>query len=105
MKKCMVVASLIFLFQLIQLDVQAQKPSVMNKADSVNYPDVPRLTAYEAYLKYKDGKALMFQVAGISYRERHIIGAYNLNGEAILQGKMQLPKLPKKGIEIILYCY
>jgi hypothetical protein len=91
----MLIASLIFFFQSIQLDVQAQE----------YYPEVPRVTAYEAYLRYKDGKVLMFQVAGISYRERHIIGAYNLHGEAILQGKMQLPKLPKKGIEIILYCY
>jgi len=71
----------------------------------VDFPEVPRVSAYEAYLKYKEGKAIIVQAGGEDYRIRHIIGAFNVSQEAVFQGKTILPNFPKKGIEIFTYCY
>jgi hypothetical protein len=70
--------------------------------ENVDYPNVPRISAYEAYVKYKSGKAILFHAGGNNYADRHIVGAYNLdvkNPEPILR------KFPKQGIDIFTYCY
>jgi hypothetical protein len=73
---------------------------------SVDYPDVPRVTAYEAYTKYKAGQAIIIQAAGAeSYGRRHILGAYHVDGEALRRGEVELPNFPMEGIEIFTYCY
>jgi hypothetical protein len=78
------------------------------KDRSVDFPDVPRVTAYEAYTKYKAGQAIIVQAGGEDYERRHIVGTYgnkNISGEGLRQGKTELPNFPFDGIEIFTYCY
>lgn len=107
MKKWMVFASVLFLFLSVQMDVQAQKSHIRSAKtrNKVARPEIPRVSAYEAYLKYKAGKAIIFQAGGCNYEDRHILGAFNIGAGAVRKGEIKLPKLPKKGIEIFTYCY
>jgi hypothetical protein len=99
MRKYWPVVFVILLFLPIQIHAQAHRQT---PGDDVDYAWVPRVSAYEAYVKYKAGKALIFHGGGAKFGDRHIVGAYNLdvkNREPILR------KFPKKGIEIFTYCY
>jgi hypothetical protein len=98
MKRCFqfFVSLILFLFA-VQIDAQNQ--------NQVDFPDVPRVSAYEAYVKYKDGKAIIIHAGGESFETRHIMGAINIPQEAVSQGKMKLPNFPKAGVEIFTYCY
>ena len=99
MKQYAMFICLIYLFLTAQINAQTQ---MFPPKQDVDYPWVPRISAYEAYVKYKEGKAIIFHGGGNKYRERHIMGAFNLDikdREGILQ------KFPKKGIEIFTYCY
>lgn len=107
MKKCITFIFLIVLFLAVQIEIQAQNPSI-GKAKTKkysDYPEVPRASAYEAYVKYKAGKAIIIQAGGEKYERRHILGAFNIGQEAVRRGQIKLPKLPKKGVEIFTYCY
>lgn len=84
----------IILFLLaVPIDAQEHK--------KVDYPWVPRVSAFEAYGKYKDGKAIILHAGGESYKGRHISGALNMEkyNDSILL------KFPKGGMEIFTYCY
>ena len=98
---------LILLFSVVQIDAQTQIPSKgkIRTRHKVDYPEVPRVSAYEAYFKYKAGKAIIIQAGGEKYERRHILGAFNIDQEAVRKGQIKLPKFPKKGIEIFTYCY
>jgi len=77
MKKCLLFFVPIILFFLaVQVDAQNQNQSIEKEVD---YPWVPRFSAYEAYLKYKAGKAIIFHGGGAKYSRRHILGAFNLD--------------------------
>jgi hypothetical protein len=97
MKKYVLLSSLILLFLSGQINGQIKMPS----KGKVDYPDVPRVTAYEAYVKYKDGKATILHAGGEAYNKRHILGAFNLEK----YNDQSLSKFPKKGVEIFTYCY
>jgi len=99
MKKCMLLASIIFLLLTFQVNAQSEKPLGERK---VAYPEIPRVSAYEAYLKYKEGKAIIFHGGGETYSGRHILGAYNLDVKDEVMDKI-LVKFPKEGIEIFTY--
>lgn len=71
----------------------------------LDYPSVPRVNAYEVYLKYKAGRAIIIQAGGENFDKRHIMGAYNIPEEAVRKKRMGLPEFPKEGIEIFTYCY
>ncbi len=71
----------------------------------VTLPDIPRVSAFEAYQKYKAGKAIIIQAGGISYEKRHIIGAILVEQEDVTHGRTPLPDFPTEGIEIFTYCY
>ena len=93
---------LIALFLFLPAWISAQLETETINKDNVDYPWVPRISAYEAYVKYKSGKAIIFHAGGAKFEGRHILGAYNLdvkNKEPILR------KFPKEGIEIFTYCY
>jgi len=97
MKKCFLFLVPIMLCLLaVQVDAQHQS--------KVDYPEVPRVSAYEAYVKYKAGKALIFYGGGELYSRRHIVGSINLDVKDSERDKI-LPKFPKSGIEIFTYCY
>ena len=90
---------LIYLLLAVQINAQTQiEPS----KEDLDYPWVPRISAYEAYVKYKEGKAIIFHGGGLHYNKRHIMGAINLD---LKDRKELLSKYPKKGIEIFTYCY
>ncbi len=72
---------------------------------SVGYPDVPRVSAYEAYTKYKGGQAIIVQAAGENYEKRHIKGSYHVDPEALRKDEVELPNFPMTGIAIFTYCY
>ena len=94
MKKCFLFfVPMILLFLEAQVDAQNQ--------NQVDYPWVPRVSAYEAYIKYKEGKAIILHGGGEAYNRRHILGAFNLDK----YNDQLLLKFPKKGIEIFTYCY
>jgi len=98
MKRCFqfFVSIILFLFA-FQIDAQNQ--------NQVDFPDVPRVSAYEAYVKFKAGKAIIIHAGGESFETRHIMGAINIPQEAVSQGKMKLQNFPKAGVEIFTYCY
>ena len=81
-------------------DLYAQLRSETKK--EFDYPWVPRISAYEAYSKYKAGKALIFHGGGVGFSERHILGAFNLD---LKKRDHILSRFPKAGIEIFTYCY
>jgi len=102
MKKCILFTAIILLVLAAEIGAQTQIPSEKRTPD---YPELPRVSAYEAYLKYKDGKAIILQAGGENYAKRHILGAYNLGPEAGAKAHELFRKLPKRGIEIFTYCY
>jgi len=103
MKKCILLV-IMFLFIAGQTVAQTQKEE---KRGNIDFPWVPRISAFEAYVKYKNGKAIILHAGGERFISRRILGAINLNHEEL--GKdMQLrmiQKLPTEGIEILTYCY
>ncbi len=99
---------LVFLMSiLLIMPVAAQSRSrgSVKRKTAVDYPEVPRVSAYEAFRKFKAGKAIIVQSGGQKYELRHIIGAHDLNQEPVRSGKPKLPKLPSKGVEIFTFCY
>ena len=103
MKKCILLI-IVFLFFAIQTVAQTQKEE---ERGNIDFPWVPRISAYEAYVKYKNGKAFILHAGGEKFIGRHILGAINLNHEELgkdVQLRM-IQKLPKEGIEIFTYCY
>ena len=109
MKKIYIIlfSFVVLLFLVVQVEAQTQLLSKgkIRTRHKVDLPEVPRVSAYEAYLKYKAGKAIIIQAGGCSYKNRHILGAFNIDQEAVRKGQIKLPKLPKKGVEIFTYCY
>jgi hypothetical protein len=73
--------------------------------NNLDFPEVPRISAFEAYQKYKAGKAILVQAGGEGYERRHILGAHDVNGEKVGQGQIPLPNFPMRGLEIYTYCY
>lgn len=100
--------ALILLFLTGQIDAQTQ---IKTKKRIETYRNsrgtkVPLVSAYEAYVKFKAGKAFIIHSGGMSYERRHIMGAFNAVGsELVRKGKVKLPKYPKKGVGIFTYCY
>jgi hypothetical protein len=110
MKKCMLVVVLCFLILCwaVQILCYAQRASKapMKTRQSVDCPDVPRISADEAYGYYMAGKAVLIQADGrTTYANRHILGALNYPQEAVMRGKERLPEFPRRGKLIITFCY
>jgi len=102
MKKYVLLISLALLFWAIGVDARSQ---VLAGERAVDYPEVPRVSAYEAYIKFKSRKAILIQAGGESFERRHILGAFHVDGEAVQNGKISLPNYPRRGVEIFTYCY
>jgi hypothetical protein len=102
MKHCLAHLSLMFL--LLASSVYAQNMIELSR-DDVDFPEVPRISAYEAYKQYKAGKAILIQAGGTSFEKRHIMGAYELDSESVRKGRIPLPSFPMRGIDIYTYCY
>lgn len=104
MKKYMLIIFTIFLFFSLLKEAQAQNQP---QRERVDFPWVPRISAYESFVKYKAGKAIILHAGGEKYNRRHILGAINLNSEEL--GKdthlKMIQKLPREGIELFTYCY
>lgn len=98
MTRILLYASLIF--SLLAVQVNAQPRSQMD--EELLYPEVPRISAYEAYIKYKERKALILHAGGDLYSKRHIAGAFNLEMD---DNEKMIVKFPKTGIELFTYCY
>lgn len=90
------------IYLLLAAQINAQIQNEPPKQD-VDYPWVPRISAYEAYVKYKAGEAIILHGGGAGkFSNRHIVGAYNLD----IKGRDGLlQKFPKKGVAIFTYCY
>ena len=104
LKKYIVIIIVIVLFSYIETNAQNQLNEKIVKEREITYPQLPRASAYEVYLKYKEGKAIIFHGGGEQYNKRHIIGAFNLDVADSAKDKI-LPRFPKEGIEIFVYCY
>jgi hypothetical protein len=100
-RKYVIYVFIIFLFLCGQINAQKQ---IQSSEVEIPYPQIPRVSAYEAYLKYKEGKAIIFHAGGLHYNKRHILGAFNLDVSDELKDE-RLQKFPKVGIEIFTYCY
>jgi len=98
MKKLMPLMVIVFLFLAIQIKAQTK----MQPQEHKDYSWVPRVSAYEAYTKYKQGKAIILHGGGEIYSRRHILGAINADFK---DRENLLLKFPKNGIEIFTYCY
>jgi hypothetical protein len=68
--KYVLFVSVILLFLAAQIDAQTQIPL---KEKVFDFPEVPRVSAYEAYIKYKADKAIIIQAGGEDYRKRHLM--------------------------------
>jgi hypothetical protein len=108
MKNSLVLALFFLLFMAVQINGQTQVPS---RKRIIGDPEVPRISAYEAYIKFKAGKAIILHAGGDHYIKHHIMGAFdfehyseNLDIEDSIKGRI-FRKLPKEGIEIFTYCY
>jgi hypothetical protein len=108
MKKSLGLAAVFLLFWVVQINGQNQVP--LSKG-VVENPELPRVSAYEAYVKFKGGKAIILHSGGDHYINHHILGSYNLENlsenldeEDSIKGRI-FRKLPKDGIEIFIYCY
>jgi hypothetical protein len=99
MKKYSILFSLLILISPIQINAQNQLPQNQNDVD---FPEVPRISALEAYNKYKAGKAILLYGGGDKFERRHIVGSFNLDFK---DRESMLRKFPKRGIEIFTYCY
>ena len=88
---------------LMLLACQARAQTQGQRPDNDNhYPWVPRVSAYEAYSKYKNGQAIILHTGGAKFAERHIMGAMNIDFKP---RDKYIARLPKRGIELFLYCY
>ena len=69
------------------------------------YPHLPIISAYDAYVKYKSGKAILINAGGEAFDRRRIMGSIRVHGESVRLGKIRFPALPRKGVYILVYCY
>jgi len=99
MWKYIAYALMIILFSVGQIYAQNQPGE-----EEIPYPEIPRVSAFEVYVKYKAGKALLLYGGGEKYSGRHIMGAINLDFQDHKLDEI-LPKIPKKEIELFTYCY
>lgn len=76
-----------------------------NSDRNVALSKIPRVSAYEVYLKFKAGKAIIIDAQHSTSHGRRISGAFHINGEAVRRGRIPLPKLPSRGVELYFYCY
>jgi hypothetical protein len=102
MKKCVLFTAMILLVLTAGIRAQNQTPS---DEGIPNYPRLPRVSAYEAYLKFKEGKAIIVQAGGEGWSRRHIMGAINLGPEVGAKWNRIFQMLPKSGTEIFTYCF
>ena len=99
MRKYLLLVIAFIVFSPPWMNAQSQTKAIYK--NDVDYSWVPRASAYEAYVKYKEGKAIILHAGGEAYKLRHIVGAFNMEkyNDSILL------KFPKKGIEVFTYCY
>jgi hypothetical protein len=97
MKKYLLFISAILLFLPVQILSQTQ---IRTEDKKVDYPWVPRISAYEAYVKYKEGKAIILHGGGNVFSKRHILGAFDLD---LKDREGLLRKFPKEGVDIFTY--
>ncbi len=99
MRKYVLIIFIIFLFFPLQIKAQTK---IKPQEHAVDYPWVPRISAYEAYTIFKAGKAIILHAGGNAFSSRHILGAINLD---LKPRDKILAKFPKQGILIFTYCY
>ena len=97
--KILLYATLIILF-ILPVQVHAQSQTKTTNTNDVAYSWIPRVSAYEAYTKYKEGKAIILHAGGQKYYDRHLVGALNYD---VKPRAHLINKLPKRGIEIFTY--
>ena len=102
MKRYVFLGNIWFLILVGQIYAQTQ---TQFQEKAVDFPEVPRITAYEAYKEYKAGKALLIHAGGELFQKRHIMGAYDVPAERAIKGETPLPALPMTGLSIFVYCY
>jgi hypothetical protein len=86
----------------VQAESQNQNQFIRKEVDD---PGVPRVSAYEAYVKYNAGKAIILYGGGERYSKKHIVGSIDLNNVTPSKKEKIILNLPKDGIEIFTYCY
>ena len=94
---------LMLIFVNMPIPAQGRSRDSIKRKTAVDAPEVPRVSAYEAFRKFKAGKAIIVHAGGQKYESRHIVGAIEINSEDVRRGKAKLLKLPNKGLEIFTY--
>lgn len=111
MKKLHILCFILVMLCTCQIPVHAQEKSLnkLKRSSNVACPWVPRISAREAYTKFKAGKAIILHAGGEKYERRHIMGAINVvdpnDPNAGDSSKVRIRKFPRRGIEIFTYCY
>lgn len=118
MRKSTIFVLIIILFFVCEINAQNSKQSneerklsaiegvrpVTGSKVPLHYPEIPRVSVFEAYNVYKAGKAIIFHAGGEAWDRRHIWGAFNWDMRDDLKEKM-LSRFPKNRMEIFTYCY
>jgi hypothetical protein len=73
-----------------------------SKQRYIVYPELPRVSAYEAYTKYKAGKAFILHAGGEAYNRRHLLAGINMDFK---DRDHLIERLPRVGVELFTYCY
>jgi rhodanese-related sulfurtransferase len=82
-------------------------PNLGGSSEERQLPEVPRISAELAYLKYKAGIVIIIDAMPIgAYGKYHVLGALNLpnDGPADLERIKNANLLIPKNKEIIVYC-
>jgi len=103
MKKGILICFMVLFLFSNHIHAQDQLGQFMNQTGA--FPHVPRVSAFEAYQKFKAGKAFIIQAGGATFEKKHIMGAFNVGEEGVRNGTIALPPFPTSGIELFTYCY
>jgi len=78
-----------------------QSISQNSVGDRHDYPEVPRISGYEAKKIFEQGKLLLVNAhTPETFRRGHIIGSINIPGDAVRSMNVNLPK----DIIVAFYC-
>ena len=94
MKNIPALVSATIVLLLLSVPAQAQRGSVgaVRPKRQPHSPELPRVAVWEAYMKFKSGKAILLHAGGMTYEKRHIVGAIKAPEKLNLEDVLSSPR-------------